>query len=132
MIREKIRLTFINKYLFYGIGISIVAYLVGLQIAFRDSRTVVLSLLGLAALATIVKRPIWGLYLIAALTPLNQLQQLELPIFSSIIRIIGLVTIISFLARYFITKEYRQIKTDLLLPIFIFVFAYIVGLFRAD
>ncbi|UCE75391.1 MAG: O-antigen ligase family protein, partial [Methanomassiliicoccales archaeon] len=70
--------------------------------------------------------------LILLLTPLNQLQQLDIPLFSSEIRIIGLITLVAFLTHYFMRKNIFIKKTELFLPLLVFVFAHIVGLFRAS
>lgn len=122
----------ISRYFLYVAGITLLGCFFGLQIIAENYEITAISILGLVALLLILKSPIFGLYLILVLTPLNQLQQFDIPLFSSAIRIIGLVTLASFLAHYFVFKEYHLVKTELFFPLAIFVSSYIVGLNRAN
>jgi len=131
MIRESAKISAIGKNFLYVIGILLSAYFIGSQIIDQNYKIMSILLLGLAALLLILKSPVFGLYLIAAITPLNQLQQFDIPLFSSVIRVIGAITLVSFLIHHFVAKKDRLIKTELFFPLAIFVFAYVVGLFRA-
>jgi O-antigen ligase len=131
MIGQRIRVDSAEKNLFLILCFLLGASFLGFQIVAQDHSILAICILGVTSLVLIAKRPVLGLYLIAVLTPLNQLQQFEFPLFSSVIRVIGLVTLLSFLAHYLITPEYRFIRTELFPPMSVFVFAYIVGLYRS-
>ncbi len=131
MVRESAKISAMGKNFLYVIGILLLAYFIGSQIIDQNYKIMSILLLGLATLLLILKSPVFGLYLIAAITPLNQLQQFDIPLFSSVIRVIGAITLVSFLIHHFVAKKDRLIKTELFFPLAIFVFAYVVGLFRA-
>lgn len=130
MISSRLRLSFTGKHFLFMLGVLTGACLLGLQIAVHDHLVTATVLLGLIALVLTAKHPIFGIFSIAAFSPLNQLQQLDIPLFSSVIRIIGLVTLASYVI-HLLMKKYTLKRTNLFIPLIVFVFAHVVGLFRA-
>ena len=125
-----------HKDLFKYIGISLpLVVLAGLGAAFFFKLAPVLVLGGIIAIAfavIIFKNPVWGAYLVIFFLPFERIGSFELAgITIRASQIFALITIISWLIQFFVTKKGMAAKNPTIIPIFLFLGFCVLSLVNA-